>query len=231
MVAAPARRGETRAMTKQALHSHRHTQRPAARRTRRRALRLLGAGAFGLVGGLALGPAAAQQTSMVPATPAVRPSDPVGAVASALTECSKKLDREQRWHIARVIHEQSTAHGYDPLLITALVQVESGCSATARGGAAIGLTQLLPSTARGVAPRAGVVWRGAQTLNDPHSNVRIGVRYLRELETMLDDPYRAVAAYNMGPRPVLRMSSQRAQRVGYVRKVMARYERLRAQYA
>ena len=66
---------------------------------------------------------------------------------------------------------------------------------------------------------------------DPETNLQIGVRYLRELEEMLDDPYRAVAAYNMGPAPVLRMSSQRAQRVGYVRKVMARYAQLRREYA
>ncbi|MDX2167802.1 MAG: transglycosylase SLT domain-containing protein [Deltaproteobacteria bacterium] len=157
--------------------------------------------------------------------------DPVGAVASALKECSTKLDRQQRWSLARVIHDESVEHGYDPLLITALVQVESGCEATARGGGAIGLTQLLPSTARGVAPRAGVVWRGAQTLKDPIANVQIGVRYLHELDAMFDDTYRAVAAYNMGPAPVQRMSRQRAQRVRYVRKVMARYEMLRDQYA
>jgi soluble lytic murein transglycosylase len=159
------------------------------------------------------------------------PTDAVGAVASALTECSNRLNRQQRWSIARMIHDESTEHGYDPLFITALVQVESGCSPTARGGAAIGLTQLLPSTARGVAPRAGVTWRGPQTLTDPEANLQIGIRYLRELEEMLDDPYKAVAAYNMGPAPVLRMSSQRAQRVRYVRKVMARYEALREQYA
>jgi soluble lytic murein transglycosylase-like protein len=159
------------------------------------------------------------------------PADPVKTVADALTDCSNPLSREQRWKIARVIQEESIQHGYDPLFITALVQVESGCSPTARGGGAIGLTQLLPSTARGVAERAGVTWRGPDTLKDPLANVRIGVRYLSELEEMLDCPYRAVAAYNMGPAPVLHMSTSRAQRVGYVRKILHRYEQLRDQYA
>jgi len=219
-------------MTKQVVLCSRHALRPASRRPHRWSLRLLAAGGLGFVSVMTLRPipAVGQDTplAMLPADP---PTDPIGSVASALTECSQKLNHQQRWSIARVIHEESTEHGYDPLFITALVQVESGCKATARGGAAIGLTQLLPSTARGVAPRAGVIWRGAQTLNDPAANVQIGVRYLRELETMLDDPYRAVAAYNMGPRPVLRMSRQRAQRVRYVQKVMARYEMLREQYA
>ena len=198
-------------------------------------LRLLAAGGWGGVALVTLAP------SPVPA-PVPRlasaqvsafevPADPVKMVAAALTDCSNKLSREQRWSIARVINEESVQHGYDPLFITALVQVESGCSPTARGGAAIGLTQLLPSTARGVAPRAGVKWRGPETLKDPLANVRIGVRYLSELEKMLDCPYRAVAAYNMGPAPVLRMSTSRAQRVRYVRKILTRYEHLRDEFA
>lgn len=218
-------------MTKQVLHCYRHALRPAFRRGRRWALRLGSAGLLSLAGAAWAGPVAVHAPPELRVDVTRAPIDPVRAVASALTECSQRLGREQRWHMARVIHEESVAHGYDPLLITALVQVESGCSPTARGGAAIGLTQLLPSTARGVAPRAGVAWRGVQTLHDPKANVQIGVRYLRELEEMLDDRYRAMAAYNMGPRPVLRMSSERARRVGYVRKVMTRYERLRAQYA
>ncbi|MFN8559980.1 MAG: transglycosylase SLT domain-containing protein [Dehalococcoidia bacterium] len=159
------------------------------------------------------------------------PVDPVNTVAAALTDCANPLSQEQRYSIARVIQEESTQHGYDPLFITALVQVESGCAPNARGGGAIGLTQLLPSTARGVAARAGVQWRGPETLKDPLANVRIGVRYLSELEDMLDCPYRAVAAYNMGPAPVLHMSTSRAQRVGYVRRILNRYEHLRDEYA
>ncbi len=151
----------------------------------------------------------------------------VRAVAQALSACPNRLPSTQRWGIARSILQQSTEYGFDPLLITALVQVESGCSPTARGGAAVGLTQLLPSTARSVARSAGVRWRGEATLKDPHDNLRIGVRYLRDLADMLDCPFRAMAAYNMGPRPVRRMSSQRAQSVRYVRKVIDRYQRLR----
>ncbi len=164
--------------------------------------------------------------------PAVNPAvDPVTMVDAALTDCANPLSREQRWSIAKVIQEESVQHGYDPLFITALVQVESGCAPNARGGGAIGLTQLLPSTARGVAARAGVRWRGPDTLRDPLANVRIGVRYLSELQDMLDCPYRAVAAYNMGPAPVLHMSTSRARRVRYVRKILTRYEHLRDEFA
>lgn len=209
---------------------------------RRWTLRLLAAAGWGGVAIVTLAPSPAavpeRQAMGEPArlaaaavTAVEAPADPVRMVAKALTDCSNRLSREERWSIARIIQQESIEHGYDPLFITALVQVESGCSPTARGGAAIGLTQLLPSTARGVAARAGVPWRGPETLKDPLASVRLGVRYLSELEDMLDCPYRAVAAYNMGPAPVLHMSTRRAQRVGYVRKVLDRYEHLRDQYA
>lgn len=199
-------------------------------------LRLLAALTWGGIGLVTLAPApvaAPRQpvAAEISAAPTPGASDQLDTVADALADCPTRLPKGQRLSIARVILDESTQHGFDPLFITALVQVESGCSPTARGGAAIGLTQLLPSTAREVAPRAGVRWRGADTLRDPLANVRIGVRYLSELEEMLDCPYRAVAAYNMGPRPVLRMSTSRARQVRYVRKVLNRYEHLRQQHA
>ena len=200
---------------------------------RRWTLRLVAAAGWGTVGLVTLAPApvAAPRQQVLAMIAAPAPEDPVRTVAQALTSCPNQLPKQQRWSLARVIQEESTLHGYDPLFITALVQVESGCRPSARGGGAIGLTQLLPSTARGVAARAGVAWRGSATLTDPEDNVRIGVRYLSELEDMLDCPYRAVAAYNMGPAPVLRMSTSRAQRVGYVRKILNRYEHLRDEFA
>lgn len=185
------------------------------------------------VGGREPGPSAALQAvspavaaSATIAATAATVVDLVPIVVSALGECPNRLPLEQRWRIARVINRESAEHGYDPLFVTALMQVESGCLPTARGGDALGMVQLLPSTAREVARRIGITWRGEQTLTEPASNIEIGVQYLRELEDQLGDPYLAVAAYNMGPARVLQMSSDRARRTQYVRKVLSRYERL-----
>lgn len=158
-------------------------------------------------------------------------SDAIALLASALEECPNALSPSLRLRIARVISEESEEYGYDPLFITALVQVESGCSLTARGGDALGLVQLLPSTARDVARRAGLPWRGDRSLTEPSLSIRLGLRYLGELEEQLGDPYRAVAAYNLGPARVAHMSSVRAQRTEYVRKILARYEQLLELYA
>jgi len=186
------------------------------------------------VGGREPGHAAALRAAVKPAVAAgatiaataEAAIDLVPIVVSALGECPNRLPIEQRWRIARVIDRESAEHGYDPLFVTALMQVESGCLATARGGDALGMVQLLPSTAREVAKRLGMPWRGEQTLTEPALNIEIGVHYLRELEEQLGDPYLAVAAYNMGPARVLQMSSDRARRTQYVRKVLLRYERL-----
>ena len=145
---------------------------------------------------------------------------------AALTECSHRLPLRERERLAKIIHTESTQHGYDPLFVTALMQVESGCQRTANGGGAIGLIQLMPSTARAVARRLGLPWQGERTLTEPSSNIQIGLHYLREMEELLGDPYRAVAAYNLGPVRVARMSSGRARQTTYVRKVLSRYERL-----
>ena len=152
--------------------------------------------------------------------------DPLASVIAALDDCASELGPAQRQHIARSIRDASVAHGYDPLLITALMQVESGCEATARGNGAVGLVQLLPATAEEVARRNGVPWHGERTLTEPAANIRLGVIYLGELEVQLGDTYRAIAAFNLGPARVARMSSRSAQRTVYVRKVLARYEEL-----
>jgi len=157
--------------------------------------------------------------------------DPIVTLMGALDECPNAPSPTLRARLARIIHAESATYGYDPLFITALMQVESGCSPTARGGEAIGLVQLLPSTAEWVARRVGVPWRGERTLIEPASNIAIGLRYLDELEDLLGDPYRAMAAYNMGPARVARMSSSRAKQTRYVRKVLSRYEALLEQAA
>jgi soluble lytic murein transglycosylase-like protein len=166
-----------------------------------------------------------------PPPPQAFADDTLAMIEDALSDCASALSAGERRHIASIIVRESDEHGYDPLFVTALVQVESGCSRTARGGDALGLVQMIPSTARDVARRAGVAWRGTATLTEPAANIAIGLAYLLELESQLGDTYRAVAAYNLGPARVARMSSRRAERTDYVRRILTRYEQLRAQHA
>jgi soluble lytic murein transglycosylase-like protein len=86
-------------------------------------------------------------------------------------------------------------YGVDPLLVWAVIDVESGGDATAVSTAgAEGLMQLMPGTARGL---------GVSNPFNPSQNISGGVRYL----AMLIRHYHgnlalALAAYNMGPAAV-----------------------------
>jgi soluble lytic murein transglycosylase-like protein len=145
----------------------------------------------------------------------------------ALSRCQVPLSESERWRLAGAIHHESHRHGYDPLFIMAMIQVESGCSTTARGErGAVGLVQIKPSTARAVALQAGLPWHGAQTLNRPILNVQLALMYLARLEKRFHDPYLAMVAFNKGPARVGHMSPKRAREARYVKKILARYEDL-----
>ena len=131
------------------------------------------------------------------------------AAASDRLAAAERLAEKYRSHgfqvspkLARQIHQAAVESGIDPKVAFGLVKTESGFknSATSHVGA-IGLTQLMPSTARwlerGTTPRA---------LRDPEVNLRIGFRYLNSLIEKYDGNTRlALLAYNRGPGTVDRV--------------------------
>jgi soluble lytic murein transglycosylase-like protein len=153
----------------------------------------------------------------------------VSQLFEGLSRCRASLPENERWRIAGVIQQESHRYGYDPLLVLAMVEVESQCLPTALGQkGAVGLIQIKPSTARAMAEEAGVRWHGPQMLKRPVFNVQLGLHYLRRLEDQFGDPYLAMAAYNLGPARVARMPRHRARKARYVLKIMARYADLQA---
>lgn len=76
-------------------------------------------------------------------------------------------------------------------------------AAVSRVGAR-GLMQLMPATARGTAPRAGLTYSESR-LNEPAYNIALGATYFSRLMTAYGGSYvLAVAAYNAGPGNVNR---------------------------
>jgi soluble lytic murein transglycosylase len=90
----------------------------------------------------------------------------------------------------------------DAALIAGLIYEESGYRVKAVSGqGAVGLMQVLPSTARELAQRAGL--QGPVDLQDPSVNIEYGSLYLRELlQHYHGSRLLAVAAYNAGTRRV-----------------------------
>ena len=102
---------------------------------------------------------------------------------------------EQRYD--RFIRNISRDHGISPALVKAVIKAESGFDPNAVSPVgAIGLMQVMPETARRV---------GIHDPYDPQSNIRAGVRYLKQLlDQFEDDESLALAAYNSGPAKVLK---------------------------
>jgi soluble lytic murein transglycosylase len=67
---------------------------------------------------------------------------------------------------------------------------------------ALGLTQLMPATARGVARKLKIHGYQTARLLDPDTNIRIGGAYLGELYARFQHPALALASYNAGPGAV-----------------------------
>jgi soluble lytic murein transglycosylase len=80
-----------------------------------------------------------------------------------------------------------------------VIYAESKFDASARSDAgAVGLMQLLPETARGIAVRTGGDRFVVSDLLDPEVNVRYGSWYLRSLLDRYRDVRTALAAYHAG---------------------------------
>lgn len=103
-------------------------------------------------------------------------------------------------HYKEGIARVAKRYGLDPYLVAAVVNTESGYDPAAVSSAgAVGLMQVMPSTAEWVTGLRS--WRGGQSpdLNDPDDNLELGACYLGYLLEIFEGAVRvALAAYNAG---------------------------------
>ncbi|MEX1128417.1 MAG: lytic transglycosylase domain-containing protein [Vicinamibacterales bacterium] len=113
---------------------------------------------------------------------------PVGTSGQALAVASGVLEQTP---YGAIIATVSQAHGVDPMLVRALIQVESNYRPRARSSkGAMGLMQLMPATARQYKVRNPY---------DPTANISAGVKHLKGLIDRMDGAVElALAAYNAG---------------------------------
>ncbi len=103
-----------------------------------------------------------------------------------------------------------------PHLLFAIARQESAFMPNARSPAgALGLMQLLPSTAQYTARRAGIPYQRHELLS-PETNIDLGSRYLHQLLNEFDgNRILATAAYNAGPTRVKQWLSADQQKLPY----------------
>lgn len=98
-----------------------------------------------------------------------------------------------------IIRGHARNYDLDPALLAAVIYTESRFDPSARSSAgAVGLMQLLPETAKGIALRTGGDRFVVSDLLDPEINVRYGAWYLDHLRDRYGDMRLALAAYHAG---------------------------------
>ncbi|HJU74163.1 MAG TPA: transglycosylase SLT domain-containing protein [Gemmatimonadaceae bacterium] len=101
--------------------------------------------------------------------------------------------------LAAAIYEEAVEQRIDPELAFRVVRLESRFQERALSPVgAIGLTQLMPATARIYQPGISL-----EEMNDRHTNLRIGFSYLRDLLEEYRDVRVALLVYNRGPLAVV----------------------------
>lgn len=147
-----------------------------------------------------------------------------------LEEETERLEREQQFQVASLarefripvtlaaeIHEAAVEEQIAPRMAFGLVRAESSFRAKVVSPVgAVGLTQLLPSTARWLEP--GTTRTDLMT---PETNLRIGFKYLRHLIDRFGNAELALTAYNRGPGTVSKLLKRgKNPDNGYAEKVL-----------
>ncbi len=121
----------------------------------------------------------------------------------ALSKANNKDNLALRFPLVYTNHilEQASHHKIDPALILAITRQESAFVPHAKSPAgAMGLMQLVPSTAHMVARRKHIPFATSEDLLKPYTNIQLGSGYFKMmLDQHQNNAVLAAAAYNAGP--------------------------------
>ena len=134
---------------------------------------------------------------------------------------------------SQYVRVHAREHGLDPALVAAVIYQESKFDPKAQSSSgAIGLMQLTPSTAHGIAIRTHGSAFATSDLYDPDINIRYGVWYLHDLFAKYHTERLVLAAYNAGQGNVDRWRAHgQAIQFAETRAYVSRVEHLRSVYA
>ena len=97
------------------------------------------------------------------------------------------------------IDKYANHHGLEPAFVLAIVNTESGFYKYAKSNkGAIGLMQLMPTTASAMAEEMGLIDFVVNDLYSPETNIMIGCHYLSYLFNKFDTKEEVLFAYNAG---------------------------------
>ena len=150
-------------------------------------------------------------------------------------------ETEPRWYerlryplaYEEIVTGHAENYRLEPELLAAVIYQESKFDAdVVSSSGAVGLMQLLPSTAQGIADRTGGSGWHERDLLDPELNVRYGSWYLRHLLDKYGSEALALAAYNAGQANVDRWRAEgRGVQFAETRHYVKRIQKLKRIYA
>ena len=147
-----------------------------------------------------------------------------------------RLSAQTYSQLADLVQGNSSTYGYDPLLLLAVIEVESKFSSRASGkyksgsaSGAFGLMQLRLETAQEIAASLGMRVKNTGDLFRPDVNVALGVAYLTQLISQFRSFKLGLLAYNQGRGAILsQLAAQQPLSSDYYHKVLRKYYKFRA---
>ena len=119
------------------------------------------------------------------------------------------IAESEAWRVSEVILEESLKRNIDPILVLAVIEVESRFQYTVVSPmGARGIMQIMPDTGKFLTEARGreIGLRPAsfrpESLDDPLLSIRLGVFYLHDLKKQFQNLNHALIAYNAGPAEI-----------------------------
>lgn len=142
-----------------------------------------------------------------------------------------KLSDDIKWILAELVYRNSKTYGYDPLLLLAVIHVESLFDPKAKGqfrngnySGALGLMQLKTETAQHVAEALGIPFKSKEDLFIPEVNIPLGIAYLTQQISHFKSLKLGILAYNQGPGIIASsLKNKRPLSIRYYNKVLKSY--------
>lgn len=127
-------------------------------------------------------------------------------IYSIISSHRPDITESEAWELSEVILDESSSYGLDPMLVLAVIDVESKFQYGAVSPAgARGIMQILPYVAQSLVQKIGVHQLAharsfrPEFLDDPVINIKLGVYYLHDLKKSFRNLTHTLTAYNMGP--------------------------------
>ncbi len=155
---------------------------------------------------------------------AQKPDADFQKILDSKVENKKDSTSISRTEINDLISKYSDKNGLDEDFVKAVINQESGFNpnATSKCGA-MGLMQLMPSTAEGL---------GVKNAYDAEQNIEGGTKYLKGLmDRFNNDKSLALAAYNAGPNAVKKYGGipPYAETQNYVKNILSKYDKMKGE--